>query len=105
MSEEPRVRAAIYARISRANEHDSMGVDRQLTLCRQLALEQKWEVVNEFSDNGKSAYTRGLRRDGYERLLQVIAAKKADVVLTYHVDRLFRQDKERLRFYEVCIGA
>jgi len=44
----------------------------------------------------------GLRRDGYDRLLQAIAWGKVDVVLTYHVDRLFRQDKERLRFYEVC---
>jgi site-specific DNA recombinase len=105
MEEEPGVRAVIYARISRANEHDSMGVDRQLTLCHQLASERGWEVVDEFSDNGRSAYTRGLRRDGYERLLQAIAAKKVDVVLTYHVDRLFRQDKERLRFYEVCTQA
>jgi site-specific DNA recombinase len=105
MEEEPEVRAAIYARISRANENDSLGVERQATLCRQLAAERGWEVVGEFSDNGRSAYTRGLRRDGYERLLDTIASKKVDVVLTYHVDRLFRQDKERLRFYEVCTQA
>ena len=92
MNEEPGVRAVIYARISRANENDSLGVERQTILCRQLASERGWEVVGEFSDNGRSAYTRGLRRDGYERLLQAIASRKVDVVLTYHVDRLFRQE-------------
>src|SRR6266511_5634767 len=102
MSTQPDVRAAVYARISRASENDSLGVERQAVLCRQLAAERGWKVVGEFSDNGRSAYTRGLRRDGYDRLLQAIAWGKVDVVLTYHVDRLFRQDKERLRFYEVC---
>jgi site-specific DNA recombinase len=105
MKPEPEARAAVYARMSRANENDSLGVERQATLCRQLASERGWEVVGEFSDNGRSAYTRGLRRDGYESLLEAIASKKVDVVLTYHVDRLFRQDKERLRFYEVCTAA
>src|SRR6266571_1311014 len=105
MKEEPGARAAVYARISRANENDSLGVERQAVLCRQFAAERGWEVIGEFSDNGRSAYTRGLRRDGYESLLEAIASKKVDVVLTYHVDRLFRQDKERLRFYEVCTQA
>lgn len=91
-----------YARISKAN--DGLGVERQLDLMRERAEREGWQL-QEYVDNGKSGYTRGLKREGYEAMLADIASGQLDAILSYHVDRLFRQDRERLRLYDVCTEA
>lgn len=94
-------RAAIYARISEAD--DRLGVERQLKLCRERAVSEGWDAT-EFVDNSRSAYS-GKTRPGYEAMLRAIAGDGFAVVLVYHVDRLFRRDRERLRFYDVLMAA
>lgn len=94
---------AAYARISRAG--DTLGVDRQEELVRRDAAERGWPEPTLYVDNSKSAYTRGTKREGYEALLAGIQAGNYDAVLVYHVDRLFRQDRERLRFHDTCMDA
>src|SRR5207302_6784173 len=42
---------------------------------------------------------------GYEGLLRLVEAHQIDTVLAYNVDRLFRQDRERLRFYDILTTA
>ncbi len=98
------MRVAVYARLSKA-QGDALGIDRQLELCRKVAATSGWDVVEEFTDHGRSAYTRGLVREGYEALLALVSARRVDTVLAYHVDRLFRQDRERLRFYDLLTEA
>ena len=98
------VRTAIYARKSKRDE-DSDSVALQLLKCKKAASDNGWEVVFEDADDGKSGWAKGVKRRGYERLLATINADGVEQVLVAWHDRLFRQDKERLRFYEVCMAA
>jgi DNA invertase Pin-like site-specific DNA recombinase len=107
------VRVAIYARISKASEDDTLGVDRQVALCRaRVELQAGWTAVEAYVDNNRSAYSGAVltkdgksRREQYERMMAAAAAGEIDAILCYHADRLFRRDAERLRFYEVCRAA
>lgn len=87
----------IYARISKDDRGDHLGVDRQERLCRQLASQRGLDVVEVLVDNDISAY-RAKRRPGFERLVEMLKAGEVAAVLIYHVDRLYRRmaDLERL---------
>jgi DNA invertase Pin-like site-specific DNA recombinase len=95
--------AVTYARISKDEADEGVGVAWQAELCRREAATRDLTIVGEFADNNKGAFTRGLRREGYERMLARIVLGGVDVVLCVNVDRLFRQDRERLRFYDTCV--
>ncbi len=88
------LRAALYARIS-LDLKDGAGVARQLDKCRDLARLKGYEVVDEFVDNGRSAYT-GKERPAYNLLCAGIAEGRFDRVLTWHVDRLSRRTVDTL---------
>src|SRR5438128_622453 len=96
------MRVAIYSRQSTENDDQ---IEAHLARCRARAQQERWKVVGEFRDNGKSGYERGVKRPGYEELLDLIEAGKVDRVLAVSLDRLFRQDKERGRFYDRCLAA
>jgi len=94
-------RAVIYARISRDKVGAGLGVERQVTDCRELAQRLGWDVVNEHSDNDLSAYS-GKPRPGYRGLLVDLEAGRADAVLAWHTDRLHRSPVELEHFISVC---
>jgi site-specific DNA recombinase len=94
-------RAAIYARISRDQRGEGLGVDRQEELCRDLARKLGVEVAQTYVDNDISAYS-GRRRPAYEQMLADIEAGRMDVVLCYHSDRLMRRSKELERYIDIC---
>jgi len=48
-------RAAIYTRISRADNGDRSGVERHADLCRQLCDLRGYEVTDVYEDNDTSA--------------------------------------------------
>jgi site-specific DNA recombinase len=89
--------AVIYARISKDDNDDRLGVDRQERLCRELAERDGLDVVEVVVDNDVSA-TRLRRRPGFERLVGLIEAGEVGAVLAVHTDRLYRKvtDLERL---------
>lgn len=89
--------AVIYARISKDDRGDHLGVDRQERLCRELAVRDGLAVSDVLVDNDISAYS-GKRRPGFERLMVMMEAGEAGAVITYHSDRLYRRttDLERL---------
>jgi site-specific DNA recombinase len=92
-------RAALYARLSHPND-ESVAYQMQ-RLCEE-ALRRGWQVVGEFTDDGKSGYSETIRRSGYKALLQTILDEKVDVVFARDADRLFRRDAERARFMATC---
>lgn len=94
-------RAAIYARISRDQQGQGLGVDRQEQLCRELAKTLGLEVAEVYTDNDISAYS-GRNRPAYERLLADIQAGRVDAVLCYHSDRLMRRTRELERYIDIC---
>lgn len=89
--------AVIYARISKDEAGESLGVERQERLCRKLATERGLTVVDVLIDNDVSAY-RTKARPQFERLVELLDDGHAGAVITYHADRLYRRttDLERL---------
>lgn len=86
-------RAIIYCRISRDPGHDELGVRRQEKACRELCAQHGLEVVAVEVDDDRSAYS-GKRRPAYERVLQAIQDREAEVVVAWHPDRLTRRNLE-----------
>jgi len=95
--------AAIYCRISKDENHDELGVQRQETECRQLADRLGWTVVEVFTDDDVTAYSTKPRA-GYTALLAAIGAGKVNAVICWHTDRLHRpRHWEELETYiDVC---
>ncbi|MEV7470603.1 recombinase family protein [Streptomyces kronopolitis] len=88
--------AAIYCRISHANDDDQTGVDRQEGICREVA-ERLGLIVSEdqvFVDNNRSAWQRKRKRPGWDALLDEARQGRVRHVLTYHPDRLMRQPRD-----------
>ncbi len=94
----PKPRGAIYVRISK-DVRDRAGVQRQEKLCRELAADRGFEVVEPiFDDNDRSASRKRVRRPAFDSMLESIRTGEIDVVLAYATDRLWRRpdDLERL---------
>ncbi|MBX7444686.1 MULTISPECIES: recombinase family protein [unclassified Arthrobacter] len=101
MSKSKGTRAAIYARISRDQQGQGLGVERQEQLCRELAKSLGLDVGEVYTDNDISAYS-GRHRPAYERMLTDIEAGRIDAVLCYHSDRLMRRTRELERYIDIC---
>ncbi len=90
-------RAVIYVRISRDKRRGSLdeglGVQAQEEQCRELAARTGYRVVRVFCDNDVSAYS-GKPRPDYGKMLDLLLASGADVVLCWHTDRLHRSNAE-----------
>src|SRR5438552_2151635 len=94
-------RATIYARLSQDRSGDSLGITRQLELCRAKAAELGWVVAAEHVDRDISAYSRK-RRPGWERLLADLQSGAIDGVVAVDQDRLARRLSELGRFIDIC---
>lgn len=90
--------SVIYARISKDEAGEGLGVDRQERLCRELAKSRGFDVTEVIVDNDVSAFRSAHPRPGFERLMEMLSDREADAVVVYHADRLYRRttDLERL---------
>jgi site-specific DNA recombinase len=95
---------AIYTRISKDRNGESLGVQRQEKACRELADKLGWTVVDVFSDNDISAFN-GRRRPEFERLLQAMKDGQIDALVCWHVDRLYRSMKDLERVIDTAEAA
>jgi DNA invertase Pin-like site-specific DNA recombinase len=86
-------RAAIYCRISQAEDDDQTGVDRQERICRDIAARLKLVVPpeNVYIDNSRSAWKRSRRRPGWDAMLEAARQRDFSHIIAYHPDRLMRQ--------------
>lgn len=96
--------AAVYARISDDRLGDEAGVRRQEDDCRRLAERRGWPVAEVYVDNDTSAY-RSRSRPAYERLVDDLKTGRVDAVVTWHLDRLWRQPRDLEAFLDVCDQA
>lgn len=83
-------KAAIYARVSTADQH----VESQLYDLRQLAKQRGLEVVKEYADKGVSGLRA--RRPGLDALMSEARQRKFSVVLVSAFDRVARSTKHFL---------
>ena len=100
------VRAAQYVRMS--TEHQQYSTENQSDVLMEYAKKRGFEIVQTFTDSGKS----GLRiegRDGLKELINLVQHGKPDftVILVYDVSRWGRfQDADESAYYEyICKQA
>jgi len=96
------MRAAIYSRISRAEDGDRSGVERHAELCRQLCELRDYEVVDVYEDNDLSATSK---RPSYERLLKDLPSPKFDFVVAYEQSRLARDEIDWATFRNTYVSS
>lgn len=87
--------AYLYARYSSANQRED-SIDRQLRYGRQMIERQGWRLIEEFRDEGKSAFKGANREAGsslfeFERRAREGEFLDGAVLVCENVDRLSRQ--------------
>jgi DNA invertase Pin-like site-specific DNA recombinase len=90
----------IYTRLSTEDVHDA--TVRQEVACRSYAEARNWDVAGALGDLDASAYQPRVRRPGFESLIADAAARSADGVLVWKLDRLVRRPKDSERLWEVA---
>lgn len=92
-SDQPRLRALLYARVSTDQQAEKYGLEAQVVGLRKRVAERGYVIVPDgdrdaFLDDG---YSGGdLNRPALERLRQAVRDDQADVVLCFDPDRLSR---------------
>lgn len=86
----------IYARFSNHEQAHGDSQERQLRLCREMALRNHWKVVQEVIDEGRSAFTGVNRMEGsmlweFEQRARSGALKGGHVLVVENLDRISRQ--------------
>jgi DNA invertase Pin-like site-specific DNA recombinase len=76
-------------------------VERQLLDCRRQAEQRGWQIVEEFVDDDRSAWS-GRRRPEYERFLAALRSGAIEGLLVWDLDRLHRQPRELEEFISLC---
>lgn len=82
-------RVGIYVRISK-DRADEVSTDVQVKVCRDYARERGWQVVDTYTDRGRSAFKANVKRPAYDRLLDDLEAGAVDTLLVYRLDRMSR---------------
>jgi DNA invertase Pin-like site-specific DNA recombinase len=95
-----KVSAAIYCRISRDRDGHQLGVKRQERLCKTLADDKGWEVVEVYVDDDESAFS-GRGRPQYRRMLGDIKSGRVTAVVVWHTDRLYRRLRDLEDFIDL----
>jgi len=92
------LKAAIYVRVSTADQH----VESQLYDLRELAAKRGFEIVKEYQDCGISG--RRARRPGLDALISDARQRKFSVVLVAAFDRVARSVKHFLQLMRSLIA-
>lgn len=98
-------RAAIYTRLSLDRNGEGVAVARQREDCLRIAEQRGWSVVGEFCDNSLSAWRAGVRRPGWEAMLDTVADGRVDALIVWHGDRLIRQPRDLERLIDLAEGG
>lgn len=85
--------AAIYCRISLSRFGDTLKVDDQERICRDLAAARGWATCDAqvYKDNSVSAWRRDRKRPGWDAMLAAVERHEVNAIIVYHGDRLIRQ--------------
>lgn len=95
------MRATIYTRLSRDRD-DQESTARQEAACRDYAASRGWTVHSVLTDIDRSAYRRGVIREGFEELVTQAKNRDTDVVLFWKLDRLVRAHRDFERLWAAC---
>ena len=96
---------AIYTRVSHQDQENPGSTRRQKHACRGVAELRGWQVAEVLEDVDVSAFTRGVRRPAFERLMTLVAGGSVNGVLVWKLDRLVRRAADFERFWVRCDQA
>ncbi len=97
------LRAAAYCRISRDDEGEGLGVERQRKDTAQLCRSNGWSLTKDhvYIDNDiKSA--KGVERPEWLRMVAEVKAGRIDAIALFDIDRFTREPLEFEQFVELC---
>ncbi len=98
----PDADTAIYARISQ-DRKDKTSVERQLEI--DIAYAQAHGLSYVVFADRKSAYRKGVVRKDYNALLEAIRGRRIKRVVSYKLDRLYRQVEELMDVIKIADGG
>ncbi len=91
-------KAAIYARYSSDLQTDA-SIEDQIRVCKAIAEQEGYEVINCYTDHGISGASMMLR-PGIQQLVQDGLSGKFDIVLAEAMDRLSRDQEDIAAIYK-----
>ena len=94
-SQSPKKRVVIYARVST----EKQVLDNQLNELRQVAINNQWEIVDEYVGTVSGGKGRSGRKE-FDRLLKDSLRGKYDLIMSWDVSRLGRSLKDLVHFME-----
>ncbi|MFB9727295.1 recombinase family protein [Haloechinothrix salitolerans] len=90
-----------YGRLSRVPETGELEkIDVQWADNRKV-VDRVGAALGEELQDGLSAWKRGVRRPGWERLLERVESGESDGIVVWHTDRLFRQPRDLEKLIEL----
>lgn len=90
-----------YARMSVGLDGKEENVENQLDDIRAIIERNGWALGELFSD-GKSAWKRGVRRPGWDKLIERMRGGLTGGVVVWHQDRLMRQPRDLETLFEIA---
>src|SRR6266550_1382773 len=83
-----------YGRLSRVPHTGELEkIETQLADNRKV-IKRLGGILGEELSDGLSAWKKGVRRKGWERLLERVRSGVSDGIVVWHTDRLFRQPRD-----------
>jgi site-specific DNA recombinase len=106
MKGERPILAAIYARVSTDREEQKHSPEHQVAHCKEIALENNWEVRDEFIyfDHGLSG-TELTQRTALQQLIRDGLAGKFQIVLFKSLSRFARNEADAYRLRDELLDA
>jgi DNA invertase Pin-like site-specific DNA recombinase len=85
-------RAVLYTRVStEKQERSGLGLEAQLTTCRDYAKRKGYQVIGEYSDPAISGRDNIDKRPGLQKVLAAASKRRDVVVIVYSLSRLSRR--------------
>jgi len=81
-------RAAVYIRVSSADQVDNFSLEAQEQAARQYVEAHGWDLHRVYADEGHSARTTN--RPAFQMMLRDAQLRQFNVILVHKLDRLFR---------------
>ncbi len=82
------MRAAGYFRVSDEDQVEGYSLDAQRRASREFCRGKGWEPVEEYSEEGRSAWVESIaKRPAFRQMLEDAQARKFEVLVTHTLDR------------------
>ena len=98
------IKAVIYCRVSTEEISQIGALQGQIKEAKHAVSTNKWQLVNEYIDEGKSGTTTKCR-DEYNRLVSDLGTDNFDIIVVKSQDRLMRNTKEWYVFVDQLVQS